>query len=68
MIRSKEGQLAVHARGINPIWPQILDIDDSPKKRIVISYRPPTTELLAYVDFSVTTSGTLVGIKVSKKD
>ena len=64
MLRSKEAGVALHSSGNNPIWPPLIDLDDSPKKRIAITYRPPTAELLAYVDFSVTTSGTLVGIKV----
>ena len=42
----------------------MLDIDDAPKKRVPVTYKPPTAEMLAYLDFSVTNSGTLIGIKV----
>lgn len=46
-------------------WPAIIDIEESPRKKHPITYRPPTSEMLAYVDFSVSTSGTLMGIKVT---
>jgi len=62
LLRSKEAAAALHSN--NPSWPPTLDVDDAPKKKIPVTYKPPTAELLAYLDFSVTNSGTLVGIKV----
>ncbi|KAF2357567.1 AMP-dependent synthetase/ligase [Trinorchestia longiramus] len=34
-------------------WPNILDTDDLPKKRLPGTYRAPTAEMIAYLDFSV---------------
>jgi hypothetical protein len=42
-----------------------LDTDDLPKKKLPGIYRAPTPELLAYLDFSVSTTGMLAGIKMS---
>jgi len=46
-------------------WPMILDMDDMPKKKLPVMYRAPTAEMLAYLDFSVSTTGMLAGIKMS---
>lgn len=46
-------------------WPTILDMDDMPKKKLPVMYRAPTAEMLAYLDFSVSTTGMLAGIKMS---
>ncbi|XP_076064398.1 disco-interacting protein 2 isoform X2 [Oratosquilla oratoria] len=46
-------------------WPPILDTDDLPKKRLPSIYKPPTPEMIAYLDFSVSTTGMLAGIKMS---
>lgn len=47
-------------------WPLILDTDDIPKKKLTSIYRAPTPEMIAYLDFSVSTTGMLAGIKVIK--
>lgn len=39
--------------------------DDLPRKKLPQIYKPPTPELLAYLDFSVSTTGILAGVKVS---
>lgn len=39
--------------------------DDLPRKRLPQLYKPPTPEMLAYLDFSVSTTGMLTGVKVS---
>lgn len=44
--------------------PQTLETDDLPKKKLDKIYRPPTSELIAYLDFSVSTTGILSGVKV----
>ena len=46
-------------------WPPTLDTDDMPKKKLANFYRAPTAEMLAYLDFSVSTTGMLAGIKMS---
>lgn len=46
-------------------WPMTLDSDDMPKKKLAAVYRAPTAEMLAYLDFSVSTTGMLAGIKMS---
>ncbi|KAL4646145.1 hypothetical protein GN956_G9206 [Arapaima gigas] len=40
-------------------------LDDLPRKRPGQIYKPPTAEMLAYLDFSVSTTGMLTGVKVS---
>lgn len=37
--------------------------DDLPRKRPSHIYKPPTAEMLAYLDFSVSTTGMLTGVK-----
>ncbi|VVC43167.1 Hypothetical protein CINCED_3A020778 [Cinara cedri] len=61
LLKSKEASNVVDVKS----WPIILDTDDMPKKKIVPTYRAPTAELLAYLDFSVSTTGMLAGIKMS---
>lgn len=46
-------------------WPLTLDTDDLAKKKLPGIYRAPTAETLAYLDFSVSTTGMLAGIKMS---
>jgi hypothetical protein len=47
LLKSKEASNVVDVKS----WPTILDTDDMPKKKIVPTYRAPTAELLAYLDF-----------------
>jgi len=47
LLKSKEASNVVDVKS----WPVILDTDDMPKKKIVPTYRAPTAELLAYLDF-----------------
>ena len=47
-------------------WPTILDSDDLPKKKLAAIYKAPTPEMLCYLDFSVSTTGMLAGVKVYK--
>jgi hypothetical protein len=42
-------------------WPLTLDTDDLTKKKLPGVYRAPTAEMLAYLDFSVSTTGMLAG-------
>ncbi|RWS31013.1 disco-interacting protein 2-like protein, partial [Leptotrombidium deliense] len=61
LLKSKEAGNVVDIKS----WPQILDIDDLPKKKLTSIYRAPTSEMIAYLDFSVSTTGMLAGIKMS---
>jgi hypothetical protein len=47
-------------------WPTLLDSDDLPKKKLTAIYKAPTPEMICYLDFSVSTTGMLAGVKVSK--
>ncbi|XP_062872276.1 disco-interacting protein 2 homolog B-A isoform X2 [Trichomycterus rosablanca] len=60
-LRSKEAAASVNVK----TWPTIIDTDDLPKKRPPQIYKPPTPEMLAYLDFSVSTTGMLTGVKIS---
>ena len=44
--------------------PNILETDELPKKKLDKFYKPPTPELIAYLDFAVSTTGVLSGVKV----
>ncbi|XP_012527724.2 disco-interacting protein 2 homolog A isoform X5 [Monomorium pharaonis] len=61
LLKSKEANNVVDVKS----WPMILDMDDMPKKKLPVMYRAPTAEMLAYLDFSVSTTGMLAGIKMS---
>ncbi|XP_055975285.1 disco-interacting protein 2 homolog A isoform X5 [Sorex fumeus] len=61
LLKSKEATAAVDVRA----WPTILDTDDIPKRKVASIFRPPTPEVLAYLDFSVSTTGILAGVKMS---
>ncbi|KAI5735570.1 hypothetical protein M8J77_020137 [Diaphorina citri] len=61
LLKSKEASNVVDIKS----WPTILDTDDMPKKKLAALYRAPTAEMLAYLDFSVSTTGMLAGIKMS---
>ncbi|XP_033855722.1 disco-interacting protein 2 homolog C isoform X12 [Acipenser ruthenus] len=61
LLRSKEASAAVDVR----TWPPVLDTDDLPKKRPPQVYKPSDPDTLAYLDFSVSTTGMLAGVKMS---
>ncbi|KAG7211521.1 hypothetical protein KM043_010788 [Ampulex compressa] len=61
LLKTKEANNVVDVKS----WPTILDMDDMPKKKLPVMYRAPTAEMLAYLDFSVSTTGMLAGIKMS---
>ncbi|KAB0389522.1 hypothetical protein E2I00_003648, partial [Balaenoptera physalus] len=61
LLRSREAAAAVDVK----TWPTIIDTDDLPRKRLPQLYKPPTPEMLAYLDFSVSTTGMLTGVKMS---
>ncbi|KAK6303193.1 hypothetical protein J4Q44_G00256470 [Coregonus suidteri] len=61
ILRSKEAAASVNVK----TWPTIIDTDDLPRRRPPQLYKPPTAEMLAYLDFSVSTTGMLTGVKMS---
>uniref|UniRef100_A0A8B9SBT9 Disco interacting protein 2 homolog A n=1 Tax=Apteryx owenii TaxID=8824 RepID=A0A8B9SBT9_APTOW len=61
LLKSKEAATAVDIK----TWPTILDTDDMPKKKLANIFRPPSPDMLAYLDFSVSTTGILAGVKMS---
>ncbi|XP_061081760.1 disco-interacting protein 2 homolog A-like isoform X4 [Conger conger] len=61
LLKSKEAAAAVDVK----TWPMVLDTDDLPRKKAPQIYKPPTPEMLAYLDFSVSTTGILAGVKMS---
>uniref|UniRef100_A0A8C5GG83 Disco-interacting protein 2 homolog B-A-like n=1 Tax=Gouania willdenowi TaxID=441366 RepID=A0A8C5GG83_GOUWI len=60
-LRSKEAAASVNIK----TWPTIIDTDDLPRRRPPQIYKPPTSEMIAYLDFSVSTTGMLTGVKIS---
>jgi len=60
-LRSKEAVGVVDIKS----WPTVVEVDDPPKKKLTNPYRAPTAEMIAYLDFSVSTTGMLSGVKVS---
>ncbi|KPM06723.1 disco-interacting protein 2-like protein [Sarcoptes scabiei] len=61
LLKSKEANSVVEIKS----WPLMLDTDDCPKRKLNHNYKAPTPEMMAYLDFSVSTTGMLAGIKVS---
>ncbi|XP_014340229.1 disco-interacting protein 2 homolog B-A isoform X1 [Latimeria chalumnae] len=61
ILKCKEAAVTVDVK----TWPTILDTDDLPRRRPQHIYKPPTPEMLAYLDFSVSTTGMLTGVKTS---
>uniref|UniRef100_A0AAY4ACQ2 DMAP1-binding domain-containing protein n=1 Tax=Denticeps clupeoides TaxID=299321 RepID=A0AAY4ACQ2_9TELE len=61
LLRSKEASAAVDFR----TWPPVLDTDDLPKKRCPLLCKTSDPDSLAYLDFSVSTTGMLAGVKMS---
>ncbi|XP_049888315.1 disco-interacting protein 2 homolog C-like [Epinephelus moara] len=60
LLRSKEASATVDVR----TWPPVMDTDDLPKKKPPLLYKPSNPDTLAYLDFSVSTTGMLAGVKV----
>ncbi|XP_071943414.1 disco-interacting protein 2 homolog C-like isoform X3 [Antedon mediterranea] len=61
LLKSKEATGTVDTKS----WPTILDTDDLPKKKLTSYYRAPTPEMMCFLDFSVSTTGMLAGVKIS---
>ncbi|XP_071149893.1 disco-interacting protein 2 homolog C-like isoform X1 [Mytilus edulis] len=61
LMKSKEATSIVEPKS----WPSFIDTDDLSKKKIQAIYRAPTPEMICYLDFSVSTTGMLAGVKMS---
>jgi len=61
LLKSKEAANVVELKS----WVPTFDTDDLPKKKLTSIYRAPTPEMIAYLDFSVSTTGMLAGMKMS---
>ncbi|KAK7945376.1 hypothetical protein WMY93_001104 [Mugilogobius chulae] len=61
LLRSKEATATVDLR----TWPPVIDTDDLPKKKPPMLHKPLNPDTLAYLDFSVSTTGMLAGVKMS---
>lgn len=61
LLKSKDACNVIDAR----VWPQLINTDDIQRKKGTLTYRAPTPEMLAYLDFSVSTTGMLAGVKMS---
>jgi acyl-CoA synthetase (AMP-forming)/AMP-acid ligase II len=61
MLKSKEASSVVELKK----WPTMFDTDDPPKKKLQNIHRCPTAEMICYLDFSVSTTGMLAGVKMS---
>lgn len=61
LLKSRESSLITDFR----TWVPMIDTDDLPKKKLSKLHRFPTPEMVAYIDFSVSTTGMLAGVKIS---
>ena len=61
LLKSKEAANVIDIKS----WVPMFETDDLPKKKLTSIYRSPTSEMIAYLDFSVSTTGMLAGIKMS---
>uniref|UniRef100_A0A8C4QYM6 Uncharacterized protein n=1 Tax=Eptatretus burgeri TaxID=7764 RepID=A0A8C4QYM6_EPTBU len=61
MLKSKEALSTLDIKSLPPL----IDTDDLPKRKLSHIYKPPTSEMLAYVDFGVSMHGVLTGLNVS---
>uniref|UniRef100_A0A672NDG4 Disco-interacting protein 2 homolog C-like n=1 Tax=Sinocyclocheilus grahami TaxID=75366 RepID=A0A672NDG4_SINGR len=61
LLKSRDASVAVDFKS----WPPILETDDLPKRRCSLLYKPCDPDTLAYLDFSVSTTGMLAGVKMS---
>ena len=49
-------------------WPPLLDLDDVGRRKLERIYHPPTSELIAFIDYTVSSTGVLTGTKVSHQN
>lgn len=61
LLKSREASILTDLR----TWVPMLDTDEIPKRKLSKIHRFPTPEMVAYIDFSVSTTGMLAGVKIS---
>lgn len=61
LLKSRESSLITDLR----TWVPMVDTDELPKRKLSKLHRFPTPEMVAYIDFSVSTTGMLAGVKIS---
>jgi acyl-CoA synthetase (AMP-forming)/AMP-acid ligase II len=61
ILKSKEAAPLLDPKSVPPL----IELDDVPKKKLESLYRVPSPEMIAYIDFNVSTTGVLSGVKVS---
>lgn len=61
LIKSREASMLTD----NRTWVPLIDTDELPKRKLSKIHRFPTPEMVAYIDFSVSTTGMLAGVKIS---
>lgn len=61
LLKSREAAMVIDLR----TWVPMIETDELPKKKLTSIHRYPTPEMIAYLDFSVSTIGTLAGVKIS---
>lgn len=62
LLKSKDSSLIIDLR----TWVSIVETDDLPKRRLSEIHKFLSPELVAYIDFSVSTAGMLAGVKISQ--
>lgn len=61
LLKSREASLLTDMR----TWVPLMETDDLPKRKLSKIHKFPTPELVSYIDFSVSTTGMLAGVKIS---
>lgn len=61
LLKSREASLVTNLH----TWVPIVDTDELPKRKLSKIHRFATAEMVAYIDFSVSTTGMLAGVKIS---
>lgn len=61
LLKSKEASLITDARS----WVPMIETEELPKRKLTKIHKFPTAEMVAYIDFSVSTTGMLAGVKIS---
>jgi acyl-CoA synthetase (AMP-forming)/AMP-acid ligase II len=60
LLKSKDANLIIDSKQ----WPTLLDIEEGTKKKLTTFFRPQSPDRLCYLDFSVSTTGMLAGVRV----
>jgi len=64
MLKTKEATAIVDAKS----WPPLLDVDDLAKRKLQSIFQATSPDVICYLDFSVSTTGVLAGVKVTTQN